>query len=53
MKIKAINNEIKKKYFYFFFFIWQGSNLCHGRFCALFFAFVWRSRPLSYLGLMI
>ena len=37
MKFKAITEKktIKKIYF---FFIWQGSNLCDDRFCALFFA---------------
>ena len=46
IKIKAINNIKKtiKKYF-ISFFIWKGSNLCQDCFCALFFAFAWRSRP--------
>ena len=53
MKIKAINNE-KKKYFHFFFLFGRVRTCAMTDFVpALFFAFVWRSRPLSYLGLMI
>ena len=53
IKIKAINNIKKTIIFFYFLFYLAGSNLCQDCFCALFFAFAWRSRPLSYLGLII
>ena len=38
MKFKAITEKKKTIKKFYFFFIWQGSNLCYDRFCALFFA---------------
>ena len=38
MKFKAITEKKKQYKKFYFFFIWQGSNLCDDRFCALFFA---------------